>query len=769
MNDEYAKSNQEEIDSKIKSIERKIKSIERGSSDKNVDSELLQMIHKGEIDVHDHDGPIKKLFQLCCAHERLAVVKTCIDLGVKVEVKALDLARLSQNPGMIELLLLSRMAKPVGDRVLTDCDSLNHEEAVLSFLCAELKLDSDEQQQLKSTLVDAITNLIKQRRPISSLLIRLALKLDPANVWNVLFTQIKQIIEDTTDVFGWCYLKKYILNQTFLFEKYLIPDAASAAVDQKDADNDDASLDASKRMLKDLNNKEVIVFLAKCVDLYHESDLAKDGYRLDSLPENLSKMYQTIETLHVDGNAFLSMSYKEFESILTAVDMANAMLFARFLKQDTPNSLKHDFQSLFIPFEVPFILEETYILSEVTKAAEIVSDREALKDIKAFYDEWAQSADEWQFILRYGQEWWMNTEDQTLRQSLQCKLSRRELVHKNIPLKFYDFSIFLNELFLECYQVNDVFQSDVQKIFADVADAMKMKFIRGPLKLRDRCMMKCEVDYSDQPFPTSACLLDIVRCTLVFDDLAGMVQGIKHFESEIFWSNNYCLKRILRVKNGFTEAFGTSDAIRYEYTDIKFNVGVVRLDGASRATEVICECQFLLKQMNTFKHKSHKLYSIFRQKEYFENLKLVSSLKKDWKSQFASACQSLDAAKITQMILDKGIATLDEIPNAESCVMSIVHAGNAEKGHKCLDIFRRLTPEKTFLALMKTKFGDGVGTPTTILMSMIRRRDLYTVKWLMACLKNDDERKELAQMDGGIAIKRTRFPPALKEYMSQWA
>eukprot|EP00485_Elphidium_margaritaceum_P000299 CAMPEP_0202697428 /NCGR_PEP_ID=MMETSP1385-20130828/10760_1 /ASSEMBLY_ACC=CAM_ASM_000861 /TAXON_ID=933848 /ORGANISM="Elphidium margaritaceum" /LENGTH=820 /DNA_ID=CAMNT_0049353889 /DNA_START=55 /DNA_END=2514 /DNA_ORIENTATION=- len=756
---EDEKSSQEELDKKLKSIEAKIR------SHQDCDDELLQMLYSGEIDVLDSEGPIKRMFKLCCSYARSTVVKNCIDLGIKVDADALARVRGARKPELIELLLLSRMPMSAGDRVMADCDNLNHEAAVLLFLCGELNLDAEQNRDLRATLVDAILNLIRKRRPISSLLIRLALKLDTAHVWRVLFAEIKQIIHDTSDVFGWCWLKKYILNQTFLFEKYAVPSDFSAdhAGDADDAEEKGA--DASQRMLKDLNHKEFIAFLGKCVDLYHETDKAKDGYRLNIRDDNIPKMYRALETLHVDGNKFLNMDHDEFFGILEAEEVLNGNEFAAFLKKDTPISLKHDFRSSFVPFEVPFILEETYVLSEVMRESEMVSANEAVKDITAFYDEWVQSAFEWQFILHYGKALWMDGVAQKLRQSLPCKLSRQELVRKHIQLKFYDFSIYLNELFLECRQVNDAFQDDVKNMFADVAGDLNMKFQPGPLKLPDRCVMKCETDYYDEPFPTAACLLDIVRCTLIFDDLAGLVDGIKRFEAEIE-SAKYCVKRILRVKNGFHESFGTADAIRFEYADLKFNCGVVRSNGS---TEIIAEVQFLLKNMSEFKPKSHKLYSVFRQRDYFENLKMIASLRKDWKSRFAWACSSQDSAKMTQLILEKGIATLDEISEVGDRVDEIAVGGNAEKGLKCLKVLCKLTKEKTFLALMKMKFGgQRGGSSSTILQSTVMKCNLYAVKWLMSALQNDDERKEVARMDNSRAIKRVMFPRELKEYMSQW-
>ncbi len=54
-------------------------------------------------------------------------------------------------------------------------------------------------------------------------------------------------------------------------------------------------------------------------------------------------------------------------------------------------------------------------------------------------------------------------------------------------------------------------------------------YSKGPVKQLDRCQAKAQLDYKDQPFPTSGQLIDLVRCSVTFPCLASLFKAIKHF------------------------------------------------------------------------------------------------------------------------------------------------------------------------------------------------------------------------------------------------
>ncbi len=53
------------------------------------------------------------------------------------------------------------------------------------------------------------------------------------------------------------------------------------------------------------------------------------------------------------------------------------------------------------------------------------------------------------------------------------------------------------------------------------------------LKAMERCTAKVANDYSSEKYPTAAKLLDIVRCSLVFDSCQGCFDGVKALEKAV--------------------------------------------------------------------------------------------------------------------------------------------------------------------------------------------------------------------------------------------
>eukprot|EP01083_Nonionella_stella_P154998 500096_1 len=109
-------------------------------------------------------------------------------------------------------------------------------------------------------------------------------------------------------------------------------------------------------------------------------------------------------------------------------------------------------------------------------------------------------------------------------------------------------------------------------------------------------------------YPTAACVLDLNRCSLVFEDIASLLKGIKHFVNKIRSYQSDAIIGIVRIKNGFKEYVKST-----QYADIKFNV-LIR----GETHNIVGEVQFLLKTMETFKKRAHNLYSIQREEEFIE-------------------------------------------------------------------------------------------------------------------------------------------------------
>eukprot|EP01083_Nonionella_stella_P006032 17453_1 len=174
--------------------------------------------------------------------------------------------------------------------------------------------------------------------------------------------------------------------------------------------------------------------------------------------------------------------------------------------------------------------------------------------------------------------------------------------------------------------------------------------MRGPVKKLQRCYAKCQSDYRQEAFPTSAHVLDIIRCSLVFEDVPAMLHGMHLFEQKLKLNDDHecSILQVVRVKNGF--ASYTHE--KASYTDIKFNV-IVR----GPKFDVIGEMQFLIKNMFDFKKIAHSLYSIERTKEFVDDLSEVLPVKLNLNKQLFihSARNNLDG--VTDLLVTHGFNT----------------------------------------------------------------------------------------------------------------
>eukprot|EP01083_Nonionella_stella_P161336 528300_1 len=239
---------------------------------------------------------------------------------------------------------------------------------------------------------------------------------------------------------------------------------------------------------------------------------------------------------------------------------------------------------------------------------------------------------DWKSLIAFDVEtnYGMNPRQDEISNGLMAKYSKEELSQNINPsstfnaLKHYDMNQYLPNLLLLCHIINDEFQDCVMTAFGINATTNTtalndttncIKYRRGPIKQLVRCRAKCENDYRRAQFPSSAHVLDVVRCTLIFEDVNGLLEELNGFVDKV--RDNKCgvIREIVRVKNGF----GEWNSSNPNYCDIKVNV---RIETA-RHDAVIGEMQFLLRDMSIFKLVAHKLYAITRlDEEYLSVLKL---------------------------------------------------------------------------------------------------------------------------------------------------
>ena len=101
-------------------------------------------------------------------------------------------------------------------------------------------------------------------------------------------------------------------------------------------------------------------------------------------------------------------------------------------------------------------------------------------------------------------------------------------------------------------------------------------------------------------------IIDFIRCSCVFDNIKDLVTGITKLKAKIGWntgstayskSDKHCIKRIVRIKNGFVginDNAQLSDSIEFDYADIKLNV-LIEWNGTRMIGEIQLLPSFMLK------------------------------------------------------------------------------------------------------------------------------------------------------------------------------
>merc|ERR1712130_312579 len=178
--------------------------------------------------------------------------------------------------------------------------------------------------------------------------------------------------------------------------------------------------------------------------------------------------------------------------------------------------------------------------------------------------------------------------------------------------QFYDYNQYLSQLVLLSQIVDEEFQASVQTIYGidkvsnkgKVEDGI-VEYMRGPVKLMDRARAKAQNDYANEDYPASACVLDLNRCALIFEDISSLLCGLKLFVNKVKYYQSGNIIAIARDKNGFIEYLQEA-----QYADIKLNVVI-----KGKHNSIIGEVQFLLRAMKEYKDMAHNLYAIQRKEE----------------------------------------------------------------------------------------------------------------------------------------------------------
>eukprot|EP01083_Nonionella_stella_P054077 142859_1 len=251
---------------------------------------------------------------------------------------------------------------------------------------------------------------------------------------------------------------------------------------------------------------------------------------------------------------------------------------------------------------------------------------------------------------------------------------------------FYDHYVYLSTLSLLSQSVDDAFQASVRQVFnikteygenigyiqdddakyEENNEGIPVRYGRGPVKLLERARNKAQNDYMEESYPTAACVLDLNRCSLVFEDITSLLKGIKHFVNKIRSYQSDAIIGIVRIKNGFKEYIKSP-----QYADVKLNV-LIR----GESHNIVGEVQFLLKTMESFKKRAHNLYSIEREEEFMEQTaSKVLPLLLDGDKQHLVMAKLGDAKGLQRWMIFRNKTAQDVLPDEDTLEL-VLQSGN---------------------------------------------------------------------------------------------
>eukprot|EP01083_Nonionella_stella_P182660 657754_1 len=276
-----------------------------------------------------------------------------------------------------------------------------------------------------------------------------------------------------------------------------------------------------------------------------------------------------------------------------------------------------------------------FLFYELLKFADNQSSKE-LAILKRDFDKIAdENQANWQQLINLS----VDTKEEKVRQDavpngITSKFTKQDMIVASSAtfdsIKFYDYNEYLSELILTAEMNDDGFQRSIQKIFNidqrthvgrietnendekqshHNRDDGMVVYSRGPVKKISRARSKATSDYGNERFPTSACVLDLNRCALTFNDIGTMLKAIQMFENKVKFYQSDSIIGIVRDKNDFKQFVDHP-----QYADIKKNVLI-----KGKVHNIIGEVQFLLQRMKEFKAISHDLYSIQREKDFMDH------------------------------------------------------------------------------------------------------------------------------------------------------
>eukprot|EP00283_Hemiselmis_rufescens_P003185 CAMPEP_0173427982 /NCGR_PEP_ID=MMETSP1357-20121228/7047_1 /TAXON_ID=77926 /ORGANISM="Hemiselmis rufescens, Strain PCC563" /LENGTH=385 /DNA_ID=CAMNT_0014391921 /DNA_START=54 /DNA_END=1208 /DNA_ORIENTATION=- len=113
---------------------------------------------------------------------------------------------------------------------------------------------------------------------------------------------------------------------------------------------------------------------------------------------------------------------------------------------------------------------------------------------------------------------------------------REQLLGTPENARYYDLNVYLSKLVCMSRVVNPEFQTCLSAVFSSLPDPPI--FQSGPPKTLARCRAKAQLEYGDMGWPTTAHVIDTIRCTATFETEEKLLEGYLHHSSSTMPNTN---------------------------------------------------------------------------------------------------------------------------------------------------------------------------------------------------------------------------------------
>eukprot|EP01083_Nonionella_stella_P184764 671948_1 len=573
------------------------------------DDLVKSLINDGTITMNDVNAEGTTLLIIAAGTGNYEMTQLCLNLGSDINHRndlgesAMDAAR--RHPHIELLLMLHSLDANVGDRIKDKSAELNQEEGIIENILSELALIGDQSKELfESILLELMINIISKKRIFDDILLNLCWKIQcqkgnpfESELWKAIKTTCYQVIQSRNKR-DWFWMKRCLVPSNIWYKEedktYLYYQLLGFVADE------------SKNQLNRLKTK-----------LEGDAGANEDGWN-------------TLVAFDIEKDKLTELKPRQ-EVQKNDLKRVSGQCKGQ---SDSGKWIDCDCKRYIGPEDAGNEDRGSKYYCKTTGCDHLPH----------------QHKKEW---VKMGNGSQTDGNQRLVRQDLvpngiTCEYTENDLNHnatnaKFEGTKFYDLNQYLSKLSLLAQIVDDPFQKSVQQIFnidkeTNIGHIKKRNsdqkeddeafvvYKRGPVKLLSRARSKAETDYFNEPYPKSAAVLDLNRCSLIFKDIASLLIGLDVFMESVSRHESDSILSIVRCKNGFKEYVQS-----VQYADIKLNVLI-----SGKSNNIIGEVQFLLETMVSYKNAAHSLYAIEREEEFVSNtaskiLPLLADQKKQQK------------------------------------------------------------------------------------------------------------------------------------------